>query len=98
MMLINVIFLDANKVLVNIHGLSPNPGSWFEYKKERFKVLKAKISKNQGKPSSVLDENLIIGCKSNSIQILELQRQGKKKQTTKEFLLGNKINKGSILN
>ena len=90
--------LDANKVLVNIHGLSPNPGSWFEYKKERFKVLKAKISNNQGKPSSVLDENLIIGCKSNSIQILELQRQGKKKQTTKEFLLGNKINKGSILN
>ncbi len=90
--------LDANKVLVNIHGLSPNPGSWFEYKKERFKVLKVKISRNQGKPSLVLDENLIIGCKSNSIQILELQRQGKKKQTIKEFLLGNKITKGSILN
>ena len=89
--------LDANKVLAHIHGLSPNPGSWFEYKKERYKVLKAKISKDKGKPSLVLDEDLTIGCKSNSITILELQRQGKNKQTTQDFLLGKKINKGSVL-
>ena len=89
--------LNANKVLAHIHGLSPNPGSWFQYEKERFKVLRAKISTVKGKPSSVLDENLTIGCKSNSIQILELQRQGKNKQTAKEFLLGKKISKGSIL-
>jgi methionyl-tRNA formyltransferase len=89
--------LDANKVLAHIHGLSPNPGAWFEYNKERFKVIKAKISKVNGKQSSILNENLIIGCKSNSIQILELQRQGKNKQTTKEFLLGKKISNGSVL-
>jgi methionyl-tRNA formyltransferase len=89
--------LDANKVLAHIHGLSPNPGSWFEYEKERFKVLKAKISTDQGRSSSVLDEKLTIGCKVNSIQILELQRQGRNKQTIKEFLLGKKISKGSTL-
>ena len=89
--------LDANKVLSHIHGLSPNPGAWFEFENERFKVLRAKISTLNGKSSSVLDENLTIACKSNSIQILELQRQGKNKQTTKEFLLGKKIGKGSIL-
>ena len=89
--------LDANKVLSNIHGLSPSPGAWFEFENERFKVLRAKISTLNGKSSSVLDENLTIACKSNSIQILELQRQGKNKQTTKEFLLGKKIGNGSIL-
>ena len=52
----------------------------------------------KGKPSSVLDENLTIGCGSNSIQILELQRQGKNRQTAKEFLLGKKIIKGSVFN
>ena len=51
-----------------------------------------------GKSSCVLDENLTVACKSNSIQILELQRQGKNKQTAKEFLLGKKISAGSILN
>ena len=90
--------LDANKVLAHIHGLSPSPGAWFEYENERFKVLSAKISTVNGKSSSVLDENLTIGCKSDSIQILELQRQGKNKQTAKKFLLGKKIIKGSIFN
>ena len=89
--------LDANKVLSHIHGLSPSPGAWFEFENERFKVLRAKMSTLNGKSSSVLDENLTIACKSNSIQILELQRQGKNKQTTKEFLLGKKIGNGSIL-
>ena len=88
---------DANEVLSHIHGLSPNPGAWFMYKKERIKILKAKISRENGKSGTVLDSNLTIACKSNAIQILELQRQGKNKQLTKEFLLGNKIFTGSVL-
>ncbi len=88
---------DANKVLAHIHGLSPNPGSWFVFDKERFKVLKAKVSSENGKSGCVIDDNLTVGCKTGAIQILELQREGKKKQTTKEFLLGKKITKGMIL-
>ena len=88
---------DANKILAHIHGLSPSPGAWFEFENERFKILRAKISQLNGKSGSVLDENLTIACKSNAIQILELQRQGKNKQTTNDFLLGKKISKGSVL-
>ena len=90
--------LEANKVLAHIHGLSPKPGAWFNYNNERFKILKAKISSKNGKQGSVLDENLIIACKSNSIQILEIQREGKNKQTAKEFLLGKKFIKNTSLN
>ena len=57
----------------------------------------SKASSESGKPGWVLDENLTIGCLKNSVQILELQRQGKNKQTSKEFLLGNKIDKGTII-
>ena len=60
-------------------------------------ALRAKISIAKGKSSYVLDENLTVGCGSNSIKILELQRQGKNRQTTEEFLLGKKISKGAIL-
>ena len=90
--------LDALKVLAHIHGLSPSPGAWFEYENERYKVLKARIMTTKGKSSYVLDENLTVGCKLDSIKILELQRQGKNKQTAKEFLLDKKIIKGSALN
>ena len=89
--------LDANKVLSHIHGLSPSPGAWFEYENERFKVLRVKISTASGGVGSILDESLTVACKSNAIQILELQRQGKKKQTAKEFLQGKKMNINSTL-
>ncbi len=90
--------LNAEKVIAHIHGLSPNPGAWFEYQGERFKVLKVKKTQLSGKAGLVLDEKLIVACKSNSIQILEIQRQGKNKQDVREFLLGKKINIRSILN
>ena len=89
--------LDATKVLAHIHGLSPSPGAWFEHENERFKVLRANKFLASGNPGTFLDENLTIACKSDSIQILEIQRQGKNKQTAKDFLLGKKISKGTIL-
>ncbi len=89
--------LDATKVLAHIHGLSPSPGAWFEHESERFRVLRANKFSASGNPGTLLDENLTIACKSDSIQILEIQRQGKNKQTTKDFLLGKKISKGTIL-
>ena len=89
--------MDASKVIAHIHGLSPNPGAWFEHKNERFKVLRANKFAASGNPGIVLDENLTIACKSDSIQILKIQRQGKNQQTAKDFLLGIKISKGSIL-
>jgi len=90
--------LDANKVLAHIHGLSPRPGAWFNYENERFKILRAKILFQNGKPGLVINKNLTVACKTNSIQILELQREGKTKQNAKEFLLGKKIGKNYLLN
>ena len=44
-----------------------------------------------------MDDSLTVACGTNSIQIEIIQRQGKKSQKTKEFLLGSKIKKGSLL-
>ena len=89
--------LSADKIVAHIHGLNPNPGAWFEFQKERIKVWKAKKLLHNGRPGTVLDENLTVACQSNSIQILEIQREGKNKQSTKNFLLGKKISQNSLL-
>ena len=65
---------------------------------ERYKILRAEISNLKGKPGQVLSQNLDIGCGNSSIKILEIQRQGRRAQKSKEFLLGNSIIKGSNLN
>ncbi len=85
---------NARKVLAKINGLNPNPGAWFEYKKQRYKVWKAKIVNQNGDAGKTLDDKLTISCKDQAIKILEIQKEGRNKQVTEQFLLGNKINQG----
>ena len=88
---------DAQKIIAKINGLYPNPGAWFLFQGERYKVLKATLSDLEGQPGSVLDNSLTIACGGKSIKIEEIQRQGKSKQKTAEFLLGSKIKKDLLL-
>ena len=88
---------DAQKIIAKINGLYPNSGAWFLFQGERYKILKATLSDLKGQPGSVLDNNLTIACGDKSIKIQEIQRQGKSKQKTTEFLLGSKIKKDLTL-
>ena len=88
---------DAIKIIAKINGLYPNPGAWFLFQGERYKILKATLSDLKGQPGTVLDSNLTIACGTKSIKIEEIQRQGKSKQKVKEFLLGSKIKKDLLL-
>ena len=84
----------AKTILAKINGLNPNPGAWFKYKNDRYKVWKAKIVNSSGNPGKTVDEMLTIACKEQSIKILEIQKEGKNRQQIDQFLLGNKIKIG----
>ena len=88
---------DAIKIIAKINGLCPNPGAWFLFQGERYKILKATLSDLNGEPGTVLDDDLTISCKNKSIKIKEIQRQGKNKQCSAAFLMGSKIKKGTVL-
>ena len=88
---------SAKKVLAKINGLNPNPGAWFEYKNERFKVWKAEIVNKNSDSGKTVDDQLTIACNEQSIKILEIQKEGKSRQLTEHFLLGNKIEKGQSI-
>ena len=86
----------AKNIIGKINGLYPN--SFFIYKGERYKILKAEVSDKVGEIGNVLSDSLDIGCQDVSIKILEIQREGKRPQKINEFILGSKIIKGSNLN
>ena len=46
----------------------------------------------------MLDKKLTIACLKNAVRILELQKEGKKKMSADEFLLGSQIKTGQSLN
>ena len=88
---------DARIVIAKINALNPSPGTWFDFLGSRIKIIKAKEINIKGQPGLILNENFTIACSKNAIQVLELQKEGKKKTTTQEFLRGNKIETGITL-
>jgi len=88
----------AENIIGKINGLYPNPGAFFIYKGERYKILKADLASSHGEAGEVLDNYLEISCgNKKSIKIQEIQRQGKRPQNISEFMLGSQIKKGSNL-
>ena len=89
---------DALRIIGKINGLYPSPGAFFNFNGERYKILKAEIGNSTGKSGEVITDGLEIACGYNkSIKILEIQREGKKVQKIREFMLGSQIRKGSVL-
>ena len=89
---------DANLILAKINGLYPQPGGWFKYKNNRYKILKATLSEDSKEPGEIIGNNLTISCGNNSIKVIKIQREGKKPQFTKDFVLGSSLKKGVIIN
>jgi methionyl-tRNA formyltransferase len=89
----------AENIIGKINGLYPNPGAFFIYNGERYKILKASLALGSGEIGLVLDNYLEICCgNKKSIKVLEIQRQGKRPQNIGEFMLGSQIKRGSKLN
>ena len=95
-----IIWNDSSKKIIGkINGLHPNPGAYFIFNGDRYKILKAEIGNGSGHPGEVLNDKLEIACSNNeSIKVIEIQKEGKKIQEINEFLNGSKIHKGCMLN
>ncbi|KGJ22631.1 methionyl-tRNA formyltransferase [Paracoccus sanguinis] len=70
-----------------IRGLSPFPGAWCEVAGERVKLLRARVVPGEGDPGAVLGP-LVVACGAGAVEVLELQRQGKRPLPTAEALRG----------
>ncbi len=79
-----------------IRGLNPFPGGKIRVKDKIFKIFMAKPCNlvTTVEPGTVLEcrEKLIIACgEGTSVEIIELQPEGKKKMEVSEFLKGNSL-------
>jgi len=73
-----------------IRAFNPFPAAYFEYKGERFKVLRANISDRQGHAGEILQNQkvLTIACGEKALDIVLIQRQGKRAMSADELLRG----------
>ncbi len=91
----------AAQVHNHIRGLSPFPGAWCEMvlndRPERVKVLRSHLSDAAGVPGAVLDDRLTIACGDGSVRLTQLQKAGGKALEATEFLRGNPVEPGTVL-
>ncbi|MBO5926846.1 MAG: methionyl-tRNA formyltransferase [Clostridia bacterium] len=89
-------FSKPSSSIVNlIRGLNPWPIAFTYYNGKMLKIYSAEISSGKGNIGEVLfadDKNgIVIATGDTAIKINELQLEGSKKMTAKDFLLGRKI-------
>ena len=89
---------QASTLEARVRGLAPAPGAWFEYKRERFKVLKAEVVDGRGNAGLIINEDLTIACGEKALNILEIQRQGKDIMSVSDLIRGFKFQKGDNVN
>ncbi|MCE1190350.1 MAG: methionyl-tRNA formyltransferase [Ignavibacteria bacterium] len=74
-----------------IRGVTPFPGAFFIQNDNSYKVFKTRLTT---KPSSgagdiqTTKDEILIGCADYYLQILEIQKEGRKRMTAEEFLRG----------
>lgn len=92
----------AHVIACKIRGMLPWPIAYMIYKKEKVKVLKGKVIKNNQQsyqPGMIIKadaEGLLISTGEDLILLEVLQFPNKKPMTVKAFLLGNSIETGYI--
>jgi len=90
--------VDNAKVHNLVRAMSPTPGAWTVFEEETIKVLKTRMSLDKGDPGEIIEcspgNTLKVACGNGSIEILKLQRSGKKAMDFTSFLCGCNLEKG----
>lgn len=85
---------DAVEIHNLVRGLSPFPAAFFVHMQKIYKVYKTKVVERKLAPGEIYETSveLIFGCGKDSLSILEIQQEGKKRLKIEEFLRGHRFN------
>jgi methionyl-tRNA formyltransferase len=90
----------ANEIVNRLRGFQPWPGAFASFRGKNLQILRARVA-NENVPQSelfVIEDQLLAGCGNNtSLELLELQLEGKKRTTARDFIHGYKPRPGEKL-
>lgn len=89
----------TNQIYNQYRALTPWPGVWTIWNEKRLKLLSLKPSEKKISPGKVFIENnqIFIGTREGSVEVKELQLEGKINMDAKTFLTGQKDFQSSVL-
>lgn len=92
---------SAESVVNFVRGMNPWPGAYFSCENGIIKVLKAKKTAVSARVGEIVfadgKNGLVIGCGTDSVEIVTIKPANGKEMTAKAYLLGKKLTVGSII-
>ncbi len=89
---------SAREVFNHVRGLSPFPGAFTMLDGKVLKVYACAIVSGSGAPAAVIDgEGLTVACGEGAVRLTMIKPEGKKSMTDSQYLNGNPIKKGVVL-
>lgn len=94
--------IDFTKPAFEVHnkirGLNPWPIATTEINGKKIKVHSSLLCEKSGKAGTVISTKpLIVACGEKSVELCEIQPEGKKKMTAEAFLAGHKLSVGDVI-
>lgn len=94
--------IDFSKTAFEVHnkvrGLNPWPVATTKICGKSVKVYSTRLCEKSGKSGTVLSvKPLVVACAEKSVEIIELQPEGKKRMTAEAFLAGHRLEIGDII-
>lgn len=82
---------------LKIRALNPWPGVWCEREDVRIRVLAATPVSVSGEPGAVIAAPLTVGCGEGALRLERVQRAGKSAMAADEYVRGNPVPSGTVL-
>ena len=94
--------IDFTKPAFEVHnkirGLNPWPIATTEINGKKIKVHSSLLCEKSGKAGTVISTKpLIVACGEKSVELCEIQPEGKKKMTAEAFLAGHRLSVGDVI-
>lgn len=88
--MINPVKENAKQIINKLRAFTPWPGIFTKFKEKRLRILKAAISDVKANPGELIesDSKLILGTIQKSLELIEVQLEGKKASLAKDFING----------
>jgi methionyl-tRNA formyltransferase len=91
--------LPAQQILNRIHGFEPWPGGYGFLRGQRFQICKAALAELKLPPGALrtVNRKLYAGCGDQSLELQEVQLEGKKRMPSAAFLNGFQVAADEVL-
>ncbi len=90
---------SATEIYNRLRGFQPWPGAYSTFRAKNFQVWKAKpLDQSLAQSELQVDAHrLLVGCGSGSLELIEVQMEGKKRTSASDFVRGYHVKSGERL-